>query len=252
MQRFGKEVHSGQNKTAMFVFVQGVQLDDPVVPSNKSWESCDSKHNSLETTKARSNIRACLKKLMNSGTSKSSDQLSIDYGEARVSADGGAISARISKSESPRIKNCKDRNAITASATMKKPPLLTMKQKSKDNVPRVEVTHGGATVDNVSAAAVTQRPHFVLYTSDNDSDREESQHKSLESQHKSQTPTQPVMAAKSFRERERERSRARFRRMLRPLRRSHSAGCNQDVPVHALFLKHDTAKLQVGHCLTLS
>ncbi|XP_064650359.1 regulator of G-protein signaling 3-like isoform X2 [Lineus longissimus] len=31
----------------------------------------------------------------------------------------------------------------------------------------------------------------------------------------------------------------RFTKILRPLRRSHSAGCTKDVPPHALFLRHD-------------
>ena len=239
MQRFGKDVSTvaGENKTAVFVVVQGVQLDDPVPPPSKSWTPCEGKPSSEETTRARTNIRACLKKLMNSGsTSKSSDQLSIDYSEVRVSPDGSTGSTRISKSESPRVKNWKDRSSAAPVSVMKKSPLLMLKQKLKDDSPQTELT-GGATGDN--AAAVTNRPRFVLYTSDNESDGEEPQPKPP-------PPAQPVTAAKSFRERERERSRARFRRMLRPLRRSHSAGCNQDVPVHALFLKHDAAKLQVS------
>ena len=34
----------------------------------------------------------------------------------------------------------------------------------------------------------------------------------------------------------------RFKKMLRPLRRSHSAGCSQDVPAHALFLKYQNQR----------
>lgn len=36
-------------------------------------------------------------------------------------------------------------------------------------------------------------------------------------------------------------NRSRFKKMLRPLRRSHSAGCSKDVPAHALFLRHEMA-----------
>lgn len=38
---------------------------------------------------------------------------------------------------------------------------------------------------------------------------------------------------------EREARRPRFRNILRPLRRSHSAGCSQDAPAYALFLRHE-------------
>jgi hypothetical protein len=39
---------------------------------------------------------------------------------------------------------------------------------------------------------------------------------------------------------DKESKKNRFKRMItRPLRRSHSAGCEEDIPVHALFLDSD-------------
>ena len=42
------------------------------------------------------------------------------------------------------------------------------------------------------------------------------------------------------------KGKGRFRRMLNPLRRSHSAGCSQDVPAHALFLKQEAEKKKLS------
>ena len=41
---------------------------------------------------------------------------------------------------------------------------------------------------------------------------------------------------------EREAKHSRLRNLLRPLRRSHSAGCSQDNPAYTLFLKHELDK----------
>ena len=171
---------------------------------------------------------------MNAGsTSKSIDQLSVDYGDANSSSPSNCENAtRVSKSESPRMKNGKERTyAAETAALARKTTLLKSKQKTIDVASWSESIPG-------AGDSYPQRPRFVLYTSDNESDGEESECRS---------PVAPLpsVPAKSVRERERERSRARFRRMLRPLRRSHSAGCSQDVPVHALFLKHDMTKLKV-------
>ena len=51
-------------------------------------------------------------------------------------------------------------------------------------------------------------------------------------------------SAKEKSDRDRETRRARFKKILRPLRRSHSAGCAKDVPAHALFLRHELEKRQ--------
>ena len=189
-----------------------------------------------EVTKTtKSNVRAALRKLMSSAsTSKSIDQLGVDYGDTNTSTSSCENAVRVSKSESPRMKNGKHRTyAAETAAVARKTTLLKSKQKTIDVATWSEAIPGGATVDSFP-----QRPRFVLYTSDNESDCDDCEHNS---------PVAPLpsVPAKSVRERERERSRARFRRMLRPLRRSHSAGCSQDVPVHALFLRHDMGKLKV-------
>lgn len=52
---------------------------------------------------------------------------------------------------------------------------------------------------------------------------------------------------------DKESKKKRFKRMItRPLRRSHSAGCEEDIPVHALFLdsdRHDRNDTVSKYCL---
>ena len=58
----------------------------------------------------------------------------------------------------------------------------------------------------------------------------------------SSIPTESTSTSSSNRERKRDRNKSRFKKILRPIRRSHSAGCAKDVPAHALFLSQQASE----------
>ncbi|XP_063423158.1 uncharacterized protein LOC134707377 isoform X2 [Mytilus trossulus] len=55
--------------------------------------------------------------------------------------------------------------------------------------------------------------------------------------------TKSVDSKQSYTKKDKESKRRRFKRMItRPLRRSHSAGCTNDIPAHALFVDSDPSQ----------
>ncbi|CAH1786295.1 unnamed protein product, partial [Owenia fusiformis] len=90
---------------------------------------------------------------------------------------------------------------------------------------------------------------FFTYESESDSDSEVKSNSTPKSNndtlkvHQETIPEEVItMSPKSKKDKNKENKKGRFKRILRPVRRSHSAGCAQDVPAHALFLRTHTDK----------
>ena len=129
-------------------------------------------------------------------------------GSSKSGATGNFASIRASKSESPQ-------------------PMYSSTSFSNCVQTKREATRLSSTASTCSTSSPPETPDSkVQFDFGSDSEEDAS--------------STPKGASKKILPLNREsKSKGRFKRILRPLRRSQSAGCSQDVPAHALFLRHE-------------
>jgi hypothetical protein len=141
-----------------------------------------------------------------------------------ISAPDLSDNRRISKSESPQPPA---RSTCTPCGSTLRPP---------EQFPQLSgsgITQSSPSRKHCSVLEPSQTPVFSLGP---DSD-EEIQIK----ERRQSNASKSSRTHKDNRSREKSSNKGRFKKILRPLRRSHSAGSAKDidVPAHALFLRHD-------------
>ena len=141
-----------------------------------------------------------------------------------ISAPDLTSTARISKSESPQPP---PKYMSPSGATLQPPEQHLGISLSRDST--------SASSKHISALEPRHTPVFSLGV---DSDEE------LEPirQRRESNASRTSRTSRDTRSREKSRHKDRFKKILKPLRRSHSAGSTKDVPAHALFLRHDITK----------
>ncbi|KAK2167901.1 hypothetical protein LSH36_22g01021 [Paralvinella palmiformis] len=141
-----------------------------------------------------------------------------------ISAPDLTSTDRISKSESPQPP---PKYMSPSGATLQPPEQHLGISLSRDST--------SASSKHISALEPRHTPVFSLGV---DSDEE------LEPirQRRESNASRTSRTSRDTRSREKSRHKDRFKKILKPLRRSHSAGSTKDVPAHALFLRHDITK----------
>ena len=210
--------------------LQGVQLDEPGcghIPA-------------VSLEQAEPDIGVCQHQDADDRQSNASSQMTQQPGSiptplftkhCAISAPDLTASAgsdRISKSESPR-----------APSKSKSPRGATLRPPEQHlGVPSSGSRESVASGSKQHSPTASESGHAPVFSLGADSDEELQTGRQRRESNASRTSR----SSRETRSREKSRHKDRFKKILKPLRRSHSAGSTKDVPAHALFLRHDITK----------
>ena len=207
----------------LFYVFQGVHLEEPLTP-HKSWDPDldDSTQRYFERSGDESGVHVSpMSHSEKSSASNLSDEFSEQCNISPTTSQGHKQLR--AKSESPHKFTESQSPTTCLGAPRRMPCLSAPDRKTRIPSPDHHLSH--------TPSPDPRDPSRVQFSFGSDSDNEEKS-----------TAKLPPSGSSSRHSSGKEHRRGRFRRLIRPLRRSHSAGCAKDVPAHALFLKHESEK----------
>ena len=251
---------------ALFILdFQGVHLDEPLTP--KSWEPLITEPTKQTTNQVVGDLVKSLASDPVQMTDQSEDRtlLAQEFSDkcvvtsdtmtySPVTCDNQMTTTVRSKSVSPHhfshgqmTVSCHE---LVFETEIKNCSLHAEHADNRDPTPRrakARCHSEDLSPDANSMSSPDQPEHYgmsgstdVHFTLDSDAEDDDSDTNVSVANNNSQSgvTTRPQSAVAS-RTQTREQRKGRFKKMLRPLYRSHSAGCGKDVPAHALFLRHE-------------